>query len=131
MLKSSSCSSTFVLVRRWVVEHSTANVLIDPALLAARLRVSDRELARAAGLHPCAVSAPGLATTDMPARLNELASILECIEPWVGSLPRAFDWYRTQPLTSFGGQTAEDLVKAGRAEHVRGYLARIAAGGYA
>jgi hypothetical protein len=44
---------------------------------------------------------------------------------------QAFAWYRSQPLPSFGDQTAEDLVRAGRAEHVLSYLSRIASGGYA
>ena len=41
--------------------------------------------------------------------------------PWAGSVPHAFAWYRAQPLPSFGDQTAEDLVKAGRAEAVKAY----------
>jgi len=46
-------------------------------------------------------------------------------------VPQAFAWYRSQPIPSFGQQTAEDLVKEGRAEDVRRYLSRIAIGGYA
>jgi hypothetical protein len=44
---------------------------------------------------------------------------------------QAFAWYRSQPIPSFGDQTGEDLVRAGRGEHVLGYLSRIAAGGFA
>ena len=44
---------------------------------------------------------------------------------------RAFAWFRSQPLPSFGDKTAEDLVKEGRAEDVKKYLSRIADGGYA
>jgi hypothetical protein len=47
----------------------------------------------------------------------------------VGS--NAFAWYRSQPLPSFGDQTAEDLVKKGRAGVVKSYLNRIAVGSYA
>jgi hypothetical protein len=43
----------------------------------------------------------------------------------------AFAWYRSQPLPPFGDQTAEDLVKEGRAEAVKTYLNRIALGGCA
>ncbi|WP_220790214.1 antitoxin Xre/MbcA/ParS toxin-binding domain-containing protein [Gluconacetobacter takamatsuzukensis] len=41
------------------------------------------------------------------------------------------DWYRSRPVPSFGDQTAEALVREGRAEAVRRYLDRIATGGYA
>jgi hypothetical protein len=51
--------------------------------------------------------------------------------PWAGSVLAAYAWYRSQPLPSFGDMTAEDLVRAGRANDVRGYLSRIAVGGYA
>jgi len=37
----------------------------------------------------------------------------------------------SQPLPSFGDQTAEALVKEGRSEAVKRYLDRIAVGGYA
>ncbi len=36
-----------------------------------------------------------------------------------------------EPRPSLGNQTAEDLVKQGRAGTAKAYLARIAAGGYA
>ncbi len=48
-----------------------------------------------------------------------------------GSPQQAFASYRSQPLPSFGDQTAEALVKEGRAEAVKHYLDRIAVGGYA
>jgi hypothetical protein len=53
------------------------------------------------------------------------------VRPWAGSAQQAFAWYRSQPLPSFGDQTAEALVKEGRAASVRRYLDRIAVGGYA
>jgi hypothetical protein len=39
--------------------------------------------------------------------------------------------YRSQPIAAFGDQTAAALVREGRADSVRGYLDRIAVGGYA
>lgn len=96
------------------------------------LRISKTELAIAAGLSRDAVSktlrrrAPAT-----QARLRDIAEIINRVLPWCGSVQQAFAWYRAQPLPSFGDQTAEDLVKQGRAEAVKRYLSRIAVGGYA
>jgi hypothetical protein len=98
---------------------------------AAQLRVSTRELAAATGVSRGPNSKH--AQWDAPAtqrRLREVVEIIACVEPWAGSLPRAFAWYRAQPLPSFGDQTAEDLVKEGRTAEVKIYLSRIALGGF-
>ena len=50
---------------------------------------------------------------------------------WAGSIGAAFAWYRSQPIPSFGDRTAESLVKEGKGDAVRDYLARIADGGFA
>jgi transcriptional regulator with XRE-family HTH domain len=100
--------------------------------LAAALQVTQLELAAASGLSRDAVSKT--ARRNAPAtvaRLRDLAEILNRAAQWAGSLPLAYAWYRSQPLPSFGDQTAEDLLKQGRAETVKSYLSRIAVGGYA
>ena len=43
----------------------------------------------------------------------------------------AFKWFSEQPLPSFGGRTAADLVREGRTGAVKRYVERIAAGGFA
>jgi antitoxin Xre/MbcA/ParS-like protein len=96
------------------------------------LRVTKLELARSAGLSRDAVwKSARLNARTTQARLRDVVEIIARVLPWAGSVPQAFAWYRAQPLPSFGDQTAEDLVKQGRAEAVKAYLARIAAGGYA
>jgi hypothetical protein len=65
------------------------------------------------------------------ARLREIAEVINRILPWCGSVQQAFAWYRSQPIPAFGDLTAEDLVRAGRGEHLRAYLSGIAVGGYA
>ena len=55
--------------------------------------------------------------------------IINHVSEWSGSIGRAFAWFRSQPLASFGDKTAEDLVKEGRARAVKDYLSRIADGG--
>ena len=106
--------------------------MVEPDRLSTVLRITKGELAAAAGLSRDAVSktrrvqAPATQT-----RLREVAEIINRILPWCGSVQQAFAWYRSQSIPSFGDQTAEDLVRAGRAEHVMSYLSRIAVGGYA
>ncbi len=100
--------------------------------LAATLHLTRQELADVSGLSRDAVSktARRNAPTTV-ARLRDLAEILNRASLWAGSVQQAYAWYRAQPLPSFGDQTAEDLVKEGRAEAVKAYLSRIAVGGYA
>lgn len=100
--------------------------------LSARLRVTKRELAIATGLSQDSVSkASRKSAPATQGRLRDLVEIITRVLPWAGSVPQAFAWYRAPPLPSFGDMTAEDLVKAGRAEDVKAYLARIAIGGFA
>lgn len=100
--------------------------------LTAALRIGKAEFAQAIGLSRDAISKTArLNAPATQARLRDTVEILNRVLPWAGSLPQAFAWYRAQPLPSFGDQTAEDLVKAGRAQAVKTYLSRIAAGGMA
>lgn len=103
---------------------------LDP--LTDSLGVTRLELALSSGLSRDAISKT--ARRESPAtvaRLRDLTEILNRAATWTGSLRQAYAWYRSQPLPSFGDQTAEDLVKQGRAEAVKTYLSRIAVGGYA
>jgi hypothetical protein len=105
---------------------------VAPDRLSEQLRLTRVQLAAASGLSRDAVSKTArLRAPATQARLREVVEIINRVLPWAGSVPQAFAWYRAQPLPSFGDQTAEDLVKQGRAEDVRNYLSRIAVGGYA
>lgn len=107
------------------------NGAIDAGRLSEMLRVSKAELAVATGLSRDAVSKTArLRAPATQMRLRNVVEILNRVLPWCGSLPQAFAWYRAQPLPSFGDQTAEALVKEGRAEAVMRYLDRVAVGGY-
>lgn len=95
------------------------------------LRVTRAELAITLGLSRDAISKTTRARSpSTQSRLRDMVEILNRVRPWAGSPPQAFAWYRSQPLPSFGDQTAEALVKEGRAEAVKRYLDRIAVGGY-
>jgi len=105
---------------------------VEADRLSGELRISKSELANATGLDRDAVSKNArLKGRSTQARLRDLVEIINRVLPWAGSVQQAFAWYRAQPIPSFGDQTAEDLVKEGRAEAVKKYLSRIAAGGYA
>jgi hypothetical protein len=96
------------------------------------LHITRAELAVALGLSRDAVTKTArVGTQATQARLRDIVEILNRVRPWAGSPQQAFAWYRSQPLPSFGDQTAEALVKEGRAEAVKRYLDRIAVGGYA
>jgi hypothetical protein len=106
--------------------------LIETDRLAARLHVTKSELARVTGLSRDAVSKRVRSTAPKTQqRLRDTVDIINRAIPWTGSTARAFAWFRSQPLPSFGDKTAEDLLKEGRAQAVKDYLSRIADGGYA
>ena len=96
------------------------------------LHITRAELAVAVGLSRDAVTKTARVSTHATqARLRDIVEILNRVRPWAGSPQQAFAWYRSQLLPSFGDQTAESLVKEGRAEAVKRYLDRITVGGYA
>lgn len=106
--------------------------IIETGRLAEQLHVTKGELARVTGLSRDALTKrERSAAPKTQQRLRETVDILNRATPWAGSSARAFAWFRSQPLPSFGDKTAEDLVKQGRAQAVKDYLSRIADGGYA
>jgi hypothetical protein len=106
--------------------------LVAADRLSELLHITRGELATTLGLSRDAISKTARARTHATqSRLRDMVEILNRARPWAGSPQQAFAWYRSQPLPSFGDQTAEALVKEGRAEAVKRYLDRIAVGGYA
>lgn len=106
--------------------------LVAADRLSAILHITRAELALAVGVSRDAVAKSArVGTPATQSRLRDMVEILNRVQAWSGSPQQAFAWYRSQPLASFGDQTAEALVKEGRAEAVRRYLDRITVGGYA
>jgi predicted transcriptional regulator len=106
--------------------------LVATDRLADLLHITKTELAAATGLSRDAVSKQARAASRATqARLRDTTEIVNRVTRWSGSVGRAFAWYRSEPLPSFGDKTAEELVKEGRSQAVKDYLARIAEGGYA
>jgi uncharacterized protein (DUF2384 family) len=115
-----------------LAEVITSQGAVETDRLAAMLHITKTELARATGLSRDAVSKRSRARSrQTQARLRDTVEIINRVAAWTGSTGRAFAWFRSQPLPSFGDKTAEDLLKEGRAEAVKAYLSRIAEGGYA
>lgn len=64
-------------------------------------------------------------------RMREMLEIVTRVSGWAGGKDQAMAWYRAEPISAFGGRTAESLVKAGLAGAVRDYLDSLAVGGFA
>lgn len=116
----------------FIRDTANADGMIAADRLSAILHITRAELAATLGLSRDAIGKTARVTAPATqSRLRDIVEILNRVRPWAGSPQQAFAWYRSQPLPSFGDQTAEDLVKEGRAEAVKHYLDRIAVGGYA
>jgi len=110
----------------------TNDGLVASGALAKVLHITKSDLAEVTGLSCDSVSKSArLKSKTTQARLRDTVEIINRVADWSGSVGRAFAWFRSQPLPSFGDKTAEDMVKEGRAKSVKEYLSRIADGGYA
>ena len=114
------------------IEEVMPGGVVSPERLAASLRTTRAELAAMLGVSRDAVSKTArIGQRKSQARLREMVEILNRITSWAGSPLAAQAWYRAQPIPSLGDKTAEELVREGRGDLVRAYLARIADGGFA
>lgn len=103
-----------------------------PGRIAETLRTTREEVARTVGLGRDAVSRPErVASAKTQKRLREMVEILNRVEPRFGSALLAYAWYRSEPLSGFGGRTAMQLVREGRAEDVMDYIEAVDAGVHA
>ena len=89
--------------------------------------MSKLQLAETTGLmRETAYRAARIVAPKSQARATEMLEIVD----WAGGERQAMAWYRTEPIASFGGRTAECLVKKGKAPAVRDYLDHVATGGF-
>lgn len=106
--------------------------LVDVEFVANAFGISKSQLAETIGIGREALYKR--ARSDAPktqVRLREMLEIVGRVLDWAGSKEQALAWYRSQPISAFGGRTAESLVKSGEATALRDYLDHIAVGGYA
>ncbi|MDB5559564.1 MAG: hypothetical protein JWQ36_2498 [Enterovirga sp.] len=117
---------------RFVTTFLDENGHVAVERLTLRLGMSKAQLAEAVGLQQDVLyRAARLHRPKPQARLSEMLEIVGRIAGWAGGERQALAWYRAEPIPSFGGRTAEALVKEGKAAAVRDYLDRVATGGFA
>ena len=106
--------------------------LFSPSKIAEALRTTKAEISETLGLASDALTRrQRMEATKTQTRLREMLEILNRVESVTGSLLGAYAWFRSEPLPGFGGQTPDQLVRAGQARQVHAYLDRLTAGGYA
>lgn len=103
-----------------------------PRKIAVTLLTTSDDIARSAGLGKDAVQRKSRVRSDKTQRrLREMVEVITKVEPRFGSALMAYAWYRSQPLPGFSGQTAMQLVRAGRADEVLDYVDAVDAGVHA
>lgn len=106
--------------------------IFAPRKIAAAFRTTSEEVARTAGLGRDAVQRKDRVRSERTQRrLREMVEIVNKVEPRFGSALIAYAWYRSEPLPGFSGQTAMQLVRAGRADDVLDYVDAVDAGVHA
>jgi uncharacterized protein (DUF2384 family) len=103
---------------------------ISPCRLADALGITIAELATITGVTRNALSAPSTSRATNAA-LAPLARVLFTATEMAGDESRAAIWFKHQPIPGYGGETAFDLARQGRARAVLDYLASVRAGVYA
>lgn len=116
----------------YTIDARRSDGSIDLTALADVVHVSQAELAASLDLpSEFDASVSRQSSPETQHRLSVLVDLLERVTPWAGDPQTAYQWFCDQPIAGFGGQTAQQLVKAGRVSAVEAYLDRIADGGYA
>jgi len=106
--------------------------LISPDLLARHLRTTKREIGETLGIAPESLSRKQrIASISVQTSLRHLIEILNAVSPAVGNSLMAYAWYRSEPVTGFGGRTPEEIVKDGENDALKAHILRRLEGGYA
>ncbi|MGO4175452.1 antitoxin Xre/MbcA/ParS toxin-binding domain-containing protein [Bosea sp. TAF32] len=106
--------------------------IFAPRKIADAFRTTSEEVARTAGLGKDAVQRRDRVQSERTQRrLREMVEVINKVESRFGSALIAYAWYRSEPLPGFSGQTAMQLVRAGRAEDVLDYVDAVDAGVHA
>lgn len=102
---------------------------LDAGEIAAVLLTTKAEIAKAADVPLAALRRRrGAGCVEAQARLREMINVLDKVGPRFGSLVIAYAWIRSHPLPAFGGDTAMDLIREGRAVDVLTYIDAVDAG---
>lgn len=105
---------------------------LAPMRIADVLRTTTEEVARTVGLGKDAVQRKDrIRSVRTQQRLREMIEILNKTEPRFGSPLLAYAWLRSEPLSGFGGRTAMQMIRDGRAGDVLDYIDAVDAGVHA
>lgn len=108
------------------------NGVFAPQRIASALLTTSEDLARSVGLGRDAIQRKDrIRSEKTQRRLREMVEVINKVEPRFGSALLAYAWYRSEPLAGFAGQTAMQLVKAGKASDVLDYVDAVDAGVHA
>lgn len=114
-----------------IAQYADAGVF-SARKIAAVLRTTNEDVARSAGLGRDAVQRVNrLRSAKTQTMLRNMVEVINKVEPRFGSPLMAYAWYRSEPLSGYSGQTAMQLVRAGRVDDVLTYLDAIDAGVFA
>ena len=106
--------------------------IFSPKLISDVLFTTQSDIANTLGLTRSAFShAERRRAEKTQTRLWEMLEILDRVEQFTGSPLASYAWFRSEPITGFGGHTASRLVREGHADYVHEYLDRKQAGRYA
>ncbi|MCV9938238.1 MbcA/ParS/Xre antitoxin family protein [Boseaceae bacterium BT-24-1] len=106
--------------------------IFDPKKIADAFMTNSAELASTVGLGRDAMQRKKrIAAANTQKRLRTMLEVINKVEPRFGSNLIAYAWYRSEPLAGFSGQTAMQLVKAGRVDDVLEYIDAVDAGVHA
>jgi hypothetical protein len=101
----------------------------SPRLIAAHLMTTVEDVARSTGMGRDSLSRKDrIQTPKVQTRLREMVEIVNRVAPRLGSDLAAYAWYRSEPLSGFGGMTAMHLLADGRAYEVMDYIDAVDAG---
>ena len=108
------------------------NGMFVPRKIASALRTTSEDVASSVGLGKDALQRRDRVSSDRTQRkLRAMVEVLNKVESRFGSPLMAYAWYRSEPLPGFSGQTAMQLVKAGRSSEVLDYIDAVDAGVFA
>lgn len=110
----------------------TEDGMISPDRLASNLRTTKNEISQTIGIRPESLSRKSrIASVATQTALRHLVEILNAVTPLVGNMMMAYAWFRSEPISGFGGRTPEQIVKDGEFEGLRAHIMRRLEGGYA
>lgn len=103
---------------------------LSPRRVAELLGVTMTELAGLIGVARNTLAAKSGAR-KVDAALSPVVRVLAMAGEMAGSEERAAIWFKHQPIPGWGGKTAYDLMREGKADKVLAYLEAVRSGVYA